>query len=234
MSTRLWIAAIACVGCSLASAAQVRFTPGTGFHNINVRYPGAWWWGAGAFAPGYYAGTTPAESYAMGQAALIRAQGDAYRAAAAGAIDYEQARRTFMENQQRWHEITLQRRQMGEQQRAERAAADRAARERRALANPPSPIAMSDAQYDPKTGEVTWPELLQTDQFLSQRQQLDELLKLRAHTGKTADVDEQILQSATAFRNDLKQKIRQLPPSDYIESRKFLDSLINDARSSLG
>ena len=204
---------------------------------VTFRYPVAGWWGMNA-AAGYYGGygnmgSTPAESYARGQAEMIRAQGEAYKNAAAGAIDYEQARAVYLENQQKWQQIQFERKQMGEQKRAEEQAAQRAARERRQASNPtPPPAEISDLQYEPSTGNVTWPELLQGDQFTNGRKTLEELFKVKAHTGGTSDVNEQIFDAASALRTQLKSQVRQVSPNDYIEARKFLDQVIDDVGSA--
>ncbi|OYW13512.1 MAG: hypothetical protein B7Z55_16735, partial [Planctomycetales bacterium 12-60-4] len=190
----------------------------------------------GGFGPGYYTGTTPAESYARGQAEMIRAQGEAYRAAAAGAIDYEQARASYMENQLRWHQIQLERRQMGEQERQEHYAAERAARERRnsSAEPPPAATSLSDSQYDRGTGTITWPEVLQANGFANGRTEVEELLKLRARTGNTNDVSEQIYDATSAMLTQLKQQVKSLPPTGYIEARKFLTLLMSEVQPPVG
>jgi hypothetical protein len=185
------------------------------------------WGGMGA----RYTGTTPAESYARGMSEVIRAQGDAYEAATRGAISYEQARANYMENKLRWHEISLQRQQMGEQKRAQNAAAERAARERRqATAGDKPPELLSDAQYDRTTGTVHWPELLATEPFADQRAKLEETLKVRARTGGHASINQQIIDQTQDMQTLLKSRIRDVPPASYMDARKFLDQLTREAR----
>lgn len=214
------------VGVRNGNRAAVRTGVGVGL--------GAGWWGGGwGFGPGY-TGSTPAESYARGQAELIRAQGQAFQAAAAGAVDFEQARAAYLENKLRWQQVRDERQAMGQQRRAEEAAAQRAARERRAAANPPSPGSTSipDVQYDESTGTVSWPEVLQSPDFATGRMALEDLFKVKAHTGGTSDVNQQILESATSLRTQLKSEVRNLPPSGYIEARRFLDQVVNSVRST--
>ncbi|MDZ4685546.1 MAG: hypothetical protein SH850_10825, partial [Planctomycetaceae bacterium] len=194
-------------------------------------YGGGWW---GGISPGY-TGSTPAESYARGMSEVIRAEGDAYEAATRGAINYEQARASYMENKLRWHEISLQRQQMGEQQRAQNAAAERAARERRQASNPEKPPELlSDGQYDRATGAVHWPELLATEAFADQRAKLDEALKVKSHTGENFQVNQQIINLTQDMQTRLKGRIRDVPSSTYLEARKFLDQLGREARMGLG
>jgi len=191
---------------------------------------GTGWWGGGANFS-----STPAEGYARGMSEVIRAQGDAYEAAARGAISYEQARASYQENKLRWHEISLQREQMGEQRRAEYAASQRAARERRQASNTQKPPELlSEGQYDRTAGTVHWPELLATDAFKDQRSKLEEALKVKAHTGENFQVNQQIVNLTQDMQTLLKGRIRDVPPSTYLEARKFLDQLAREARLGLG
>lgn len=203
------------------------------YGNRNYGY-GGWWGGVGVYAGNL--GSTPAESYARGQADVLRAQGEAYEAAARGAISYEQARSKYIENQQLWHEMQLERQRMGEQKRAEKQAADRAARDRRNANQPTTtPVtALTDSQYDRVTGTVTWPVLLSDARFESLRKQLDEDLLLRAHVGATSENDEQIVKTTDALIAQLKADIKSLPPTDYIEARKFLNLLKNEVAHPAG
>ncbi|MBI1349059.1 hypothetical protein GC163_22535 [bacterium] len=206
------------------------------YRNYGYRNPGygGWWGGVGIYAGGI--GTTPAESYARGQADVLRAQGQAYEAAARGAVSYEQARATYIENQERWHQIQMERQKQGEQARAEKQAADRAARERRqANQSPPTPqLALSDSQYDRASGTVHWPLLLGDARFNTNREELEQELLLRAHVGSTLDNDARIVATTDALIAQLKADIKTLPPTDYIEARKFLNALKNEVEQPAG
>ncbi len=226
MRVRIGLVVALVLGLAVVGDAQVR----------RYGYRGGLGWGAlyGGLGAGY-TGSTPAESYARGQAEMLRAQGDAYQAAAAGAIDYEQARGAYMENQKRWQEIQMERRKMGEQERQEHYAAQRAARDRRSVsAPPPAAMSLSDAQYDRGTGAISWPEVLQGDAFATGRAAIEELLKLKAHTGSTSDVNDRIYQSTSALLAQLKQQVKTLPPSGYIEARKFLTLLQSEVQPPVG
>jgi hypothetical protein len=139
-----------------------------------------------------------------------------------------------MENRLRWHQIALQRQQMGEEQRAKKVAADQAARDRRlATAASRAPERLSDSQYDRTTGVIQWPEVLMTQPFAEERTQLDEALKVRAHTGDSFAVNQQILNLTTAMLERLKGHIRDIPSGSYMEARKVLDLLGKEMRQAL-
>jgi hypothetical protein len=225
MRTRVAIVGGLLLMLATAAESQVVVRP----RGAVAAYGGWGGWGGG------YTGTTPQESWARGMSDVIRAQGDAYEAAARGAISYEQARTAYMDNQLRWHQISLERQRMGEQQRAEKAAADRATRERRqasAVTKPPE--LLSDGQYDRSTGTAYWPELLATETFADQRAKLDAALKTKAHTGENAQLNQQIIDLSNDMLSRLKASVRDVPPATYMESRKFLDQLSKEAKMGLG
>ncbi|HUQ68498.1 MAG TPA: hypothetical protein VM165_03180 [Planctomycetaceae bacterium] len=225
------LAGLVLVASAMTADSQVVTATGPRGNTVSgVGYGGGWWGGAGANFS-----STPAEGYARGMSEVIRAQGDAYEAATRGAINYEQARASYMENKLRWHEISLQREQMGEQRRAEYAASQRAARERRQASNTEKPPELlSDGQYDRTTGTAHWPELLATEAFSAQRAKLDEALKVKAHTGENFQVNQQIINLTQDLQTLLKARIRDVPPSTYLEARKFLDQLAREARMGMG
>lgn len=231
----LAITAMAAIGSSV-SAQRIGGVGNVGnIGNIRGFAPGAaaapWFIGSG-YGYGAYGGTTAAQSYMQGQAEVIRAQGAAYQAAARGAVDYEQARAAYMENQQRWHEMQLQRQREAAASRDEYFAAQRAARERR-QANQPSKVSdtLSDTVYNRATGEVVWPTLLQQDLFKDSREELGNLLRTKAHTGSVDNIDEQIVQAAAVLREQLRQQIRSVTPHDYIDARRFLDQLTDEIQA---
>lgn len=226
MCNRIGLVVALVLGLAVAGEAQVRRYGYRGGYGLGAFYGG---FGAG------YTGSTPAESYARGQAEMLRAQGDAYQAAAAGAIDYEQARGAYMENQKRWQEIQMERRKLGEQERSEHYAAERAARARRNVSTPPpAAVTLSDSQYDRGTGTINWPEVLERDAFAKTRQDIEQLLRLKAHTGSTNQVNDQLADAVQEMLADLKKEVKSLPPSGYIEGRKFLTLLLSELQPTAG
>ena len=220
--TLIVAALLTTVGLSAATA-QVR---------VGVRRPyggyrgyGGWWGGLNYSGN---IGVTPAESYARGQAESLRAQGEAYKSVSEGMVSYEQARSEYIKNQEQWLQLQAERRQYHDQ----KAAADRAQLQRRLAAPRPEPVRLSDAQFDRSHGTLEWPALLQTPQFEADRKQLEELIAVRQRTGDTGNVSEQIINNAKALQTKLKAQIRDVDPHQYIDARKFLDALANEARSA--
>jgi len=213
LSRALLIAAL--LGMFVESADAQYYYRRYGYHR------GHRWGGYGGFA------TTPAESYARGMAAVIRAEGQAYANASQAAINFEQARSAYLKNELLWQKTAEERRRLGTQKREQADAAERAARERhQSMAeHAPQPAKLSSTQFDRSTGLVTWPATLLTERFKKDREQLEELLVTRAHTGESTAMENKIYETARHMQSTLKDQIHELSPHDYIESRKFLDQL---------
>jgi hypothetical protein len=211
--------------------------PYGGYHGPYGGYPGVYggypgWWGGFNYSGNI--GITPAESQARGYAEAVRAQGEAYENISRGMVDYEKARSTYIENQKQWHETAIQRREMGLAQRNEYYAQERAKRERREAMNAqqtPPPM-LGSSQYDRATGQIEWPELLQTDRFADDRKAIERMLEIRSQTGGAGGINDQIYAAARAMQTKLKTRIRDVTPQRYLESRKFLDMLATEARRS--
>lgn len=224
-SRPLIVAVTLLCGFSTAVWSQVHRGP---YGGVRRAYPGGWWGGLNYSGN---IGVTPAESQARGYAEAVRAQGEAYENISRGMVDYEKARSAYIENQKQWHETALQRQEMGMAQREKYYASERAKRERReSMTATTPPPQLSDSQYDRATGHIQWPELLQLADYADDRKAIEELLMVRAQTGGTSVVNDNIYAAAKALQVKIKSKIRDVTPQVYLESRKFLDLLAADAR----
>ncbi len=81
-------------------------------------------------------------------------------------------------------------------------------------------------QLDPATGKVTWPPLLESDEFAASRADLEGIFARRAANGKiTARQRAQVQQTAKAMLGRLREQIQDAPPMDYTAAKRFLQSL---------
>lgn len=180
-----------------------------------------------------YLGSTPAESYYRGQSELLRAQGQAYRDAAQGAVDYENARTTYLANKQQWLRLRDERQAVYQKNKQEYLANQRATRQRRQNQIPQmSAESLLSSQYNRQTGQVIWPEALQTAPFTDERLELEKLLEMRVHTGESTSLDQQAFETTEAMLATLKNQIRNIPASDYIDAKRFLGLLADELNSS--
>lgn len=220
------VSAVLFCGLSTAVWSQIYRGPHGGIHRA---YPGGWW---GGFNYSGDIGITPAESQARGYAEAVRAQGEAYQNVTKGMVDYEKARSAYIANQKQWQETAIERQQMGMAQREKYYANERAKRDRRAAMNSAAaPPKLADSQYDRATGHVEWPELLQAAGYADDRKALEALLMLRAQTGGTTIVNDNIYTAAKAMQTKLKAQIHDVTPQQYLESKKFLELLGSEVRN---
>jgi hypothetical protein len=191
-------------------------------------------YGMGAYAYGGGAGTAfSAQQQAVAE--TIRAQGEYGQMASEALMNYEQARSTYIDNQEKWTQVYLERRRAVQAIKAEQQEARVASRERyqeHLASHPPAgPPRPTSSQLDSSTGTIHWPEALSSSAFESQRKTLDELFALRAHTSTVPDLSVRIDKAVREMKDALRGKIRDMPSQEYIAARRFLDSLSVEGRS---
>ncbi|KAA5545473.1 hypothetical protein FYK55_07445 [Roseiconus nitratireducens] len=84
---------------------------------------------------------------------------------------------------------------------------------------------------DPATGQVRWPLLLQTSHFAKARQPIDEVFYQRQVHGQiNPDHFLPMRDWIARVKQELRSRMHQYEPEDYVQSRDFLTSLIDEAR----
>lgn len=175
--------------------------------------------------------STVGESYARGMGDVIRSQGMANLANSEAAINMTEAVRRDMENRDQWTDTYFQMRQKNREYRA----AERGPRPSREdfvrMAAAGRPEKLSPSELDSVTGEVKWPRALTRPEFADSRAELENLFAKRAAYGQSTWEDSnQISAIIKKMEADLKKIIRNVPPSDYTASKRFLDSLAYENR----
>jgi hypothetical protein len=230
MNLRQILPCVVCCACCLSvhsAYAQRWFVPG----NVGLGYG----WGGGL---GYGGVGTPASLEGQAMADMIRSQGE-YNAMTSGAmINYEDARGKYIENQKQWTELYQMRQRVLREQRAQNEQ-DRQVRQARLQeyreTRPSNPTArLTTAQLDPTTGKIRWPTALERDGFAPLRTDLDNLFATRAHTGTTSEVAQAISTKIREMQAELRKHIRDIVTSEYLEARRFLDSLALEGQLPLG
>ena len=189
-------------------------------------------WNPYGFSPyGYSGGTTPIGDARRGMAQMIRARGQASENYSRAMVNHQEARTKYIENQRKWIKAYYERKEIGEAHRNAENERRRASRDRYlahlAKQRPERP---HPTQVDPNNGKIAWPKALRTADFIELRQDVDKLFYVRAHTDATAGIANQVRAKTRAMKEILKGKIRDLPTSEYIAARKFLDLLATEAR----
>ena len=87
---------------------------------------------------------------------------------------------------------------------------------------------------DPTSGRIQWPTALSAVAFEGQRKSLDALFELRAHSSTNPDLGSKVDKISSDMKDSLRKQIRDIPARDYLEARRFLDSLVVEAHSAVG
>lgn len=191
--------------------------------------------------PPYYAGryhhgsiyrhaSTPAEGFARGAAALLRARGEYLLLASHARVTAAEAQRREIQNRQQWIDSYFHTREVNRQLRAAERGPRRSRATLAAYAQAGRPDRLSPGELDSATGQVSWPMLLLADAFAPYRAQIEALFAERADGGLTVVGSLQIAETTKTMLAELKGRIAQLPASEYMAARRFLESLAYEVR----
>jgi hypothetical protein len=84
-------------------------------------------------------------------------------------------------------------------------------------------------ELNPNTGKIVWPRVLMDSKYAMRRTELETLFGSRAAEGKNSNYETRIRGVAAEMVTALKANITKLRPVDYMNARKFLDSLMASA-----
>ena len=109
-----------------------------------------------------------------------------------------------------------------------------AAKELVAQAHSGAPRLLNTTHFDPATGALSWPELLQQAEFEEQRITVGEIVGKWVKYGRLDYSDQRVLrENIVAMYDGMKSQIREIPPHDYIECRAFLQSVLYTTTKSM-
>lgn len=181
----------------------------------------------GQYYAGYdYHASTAAEGYANGVANVTRSQGMANLLNSQAAINMTEAQKNEMENRQQWTNTYFQMRQANTQYRAQERGPQTTMEQAVRYAQAGKPQPLSPSELDTVDGAISWPMFLKTPAYADDRQKLEDLYAKRAKLGGiTADDYMQINQTTQAMLDTLKTQVKEIPPTDYVATKQFLQSL---------
>jgi hypothetical protein len=187
----------------------------------------SWVGGQSAAAQWGYHSSTLEEGIQRGYADVVRSQGMANLLNSQAATQFEQARKSYIENQLKATQTYFEmRRYNTEARRAERSTPLSTEQYVR-LARDQAPDSLTPTQLDPLTGTIGWPAALRQPQYAAFRTRLDKLLQDRA-SGYL--VFGEIQKACEEFQAQLKADLPNFSANDYVAAKKFLDSLAFAAR----
>ena len=184
--------------------------------------------GYGGYGYGSYGGGTVASNNMNGMANMISAKGSANLSNSQAAINATQAQSQEIQNRQQYTDTYFNMRATNqaatEAERGPHPTMEQLAR----IAADGVPKPISSSEVDPVSGAiVSWPDLLQDDQFAAQRKDVEQLLAKQASYGRLGYTDQkQARTTIDDMFDELKAEITQVPSQQYVASRSFLQSLI--------
>lgn len=186
-------------------------------------------YGGGGYG-GYYGGgvgSTAAGSAATGLANVISSRGSANLNNSAAAINMTQAQRNEIENQQLYTETYFQKRATNKAAREAEDGPPPTADQLARIAQMGVPKPLSPSEFNNVSGQIAWPQVLQTDTFALERQQLEGMIGSYSQMGTLNYADQvKVRKLINDMSAKLKAQVRDLPPPDYMACKSFLNSLI--------
>jgi hypothetical protein len=177
---------------------------------------------------GYHSSTLE-EGVQRGYADVVRSYGMANLLNSKAATEFEQARKSYIENQMRATQTYFEMRRYNTEARRAARSTPLSMEQYVRLAREQAPESLSPTQLDPLTGTVNWPAPLRQPAYEVLRKRLERLFQDRA-TGYV--VYGEIQQVCDEFLAALMADLEKFPPNDYVAAKKFLESLAYAARGA--
>jgi len=197
--------------------------------------------GGGTYVPGYgyggggygYGGaSTAAEGAQRGFADVVRSAGAANLMNSAAAKNYEDARKKYIENRLQATETFFEMRRVNDEARDAKRPRPLATEQYVRLARQQAPARLSVSQFDPLSGTINWPAVLRDNRFKAEREAIDKLFQERAKG--VASNSTEIDQAIEALSERLRPEAQTLNANDFIQAKRFVESLAQEARFARG
>jgi hypothetical protein len=170
--------------------------------------------------------STYEEGVQRGFASIIQARGSANLMNSEAAGNYQQAYSQYLNNRMQATETYFGMRDYNRKARAAEAPRRATAEDLARYAKIDAPKPLSVSQLDPLTGFVSWPLALREDAYAQQRAMLEGYYKERAKNGQlTLDQANEVKQITAVMQEELKSNIRNIPPQNYVQAKKFLEGI---------
>ncbi len=217
------------LGCAMvtltaASCTAQWYQPWYGYNNYGYGYA----YGNGGYGGMYYGDPgTPYSNALRAEAEMTIAQGAAVESAAKAALDAEQARSQYLDNQAKF--LAMRREYKAGvdariEQRKEEAEARAAARP---APKPPTQLypRLAYDQLDPLSGEIAWPDCLLGDEYAIDRGVVEGALRSQAEFGPNERTSRIIYEASQRMMTVRSRRVIELGSEGYASCRRFLNSL---------
>lgn len=189
------------------------------------------YWGPGWGGYSYHA-STAGEGYMRGMSDVIRSQGMRNMMNSEAAKNMEDARAKYIDNRLKSTKAYFEMKRYNKEYRDATKTPRPTSEQLFRLAKEATPKALSPAELDPVTGAISWPQLLNQDDFASARQTIDQLFAQRAKaSGKfTIDQAQKASQAVSDLQVELRRRINDYPPQVFSQTNAFLKRLSYEVR----
>jgi hypothetical protein len=188
-------------------------------------YGGGGWGGGGG-----YGASTAAGSALQGMSQVISAAGQYNLSTSAAAVNWTQADRNQLENDQLATNTYFEMRATNRAARAAEAGPKPTTEQLMRIAHQGVPKPLNPGEEDPVSGNLRWPSALQEPLFSDDRGELNRLFSKRASFGGLPYADQaRVREVVEGMYAGLKTQITMIPPQDYVACRTFLRSLVYSA-----
>ena len=182
---------------------------------------------------GDYRASTPAEGAAYGMASVVRAAGQYQLDSARAATEIEVAQDKYLDNRMKATQTFFEMRKMNREYRKEARGPALTYEQMYRLAQVTRPKELDSAQLDPVTGDITWPPYLRDKKYDELRNEIDAMFVKRSQDGVLAGEDYvKTMKLTEDLLDKLRDNIKDLTPSVFVDSKKFIESLQRMARAS--
>lgn len=223
-------ATVVLLSAGIASAQRAGF----GRPGFNSRFIGAGYGGYGYGDYGYHS-STAAEGWGRGAAAVIDAAGQYNLNTSQAAINYQQAYRMSLENSVTKAETYFTKRRINESYKESKKSPPPSQQTLADRARQGVPSRLSPEQFEATFGTLFWPAAFDDARFSVERTQLDRLMAERdAQGGVGSQHYREVVETTDALKAELQTMIDDLSPTEYVQAKKFLNSVAYEARFSPG
>jgi hypothetical protein len=190
-------------------------------------------WGGG-WGAGFYGSTTIQEGVQRGFADVVRSQGMANLYNSEAAINAETAYSKDLVNQRDYVQMYFDTRRMNDEYRAAERGKPATSEQMFRWAHRDAPQALNTYEFDPLSGQVNWPIALLDPSYAKYRNTTEQYFKARVQKPQSITFSsyEKMQELAENWLVDLKSKILNYKPNDYLRARKFIESLSAEASKS--
>ena len=167
--------------------------------------------------------STATEGFLRGGADFARGMGEYNYYSSLARINNEEALTRYIDNRKKYTETYFEMRRTNREARAYERGPRPTPEQIEGYTKARRPKRLGAQSYDQESGLVNWPATLDAPQFAEQRAMVDQLITDRS--AQNRDDDGTIKKLASQLQTKLKDQIRQMDPSEYMEARAFLTGL---------